>query len=260
MNYKNLIGFVGLTLLSTPSWAEEPIDTDGPDYVESAEAVGKHHVQVETGVSVERTHHDDKNTRAITTPTLLRIGLSDVLEARIETDGQTWEKSYDERTTHKGQADTAIGLKWHVQDHDMSSGKPSIAFLTHFDLPTGTHGFEGKGVRPSWRMVSTWDFPKDRYIGVMPGVRYDTTPEGKRFVSGIMAVTAGQNWTESFRSYVETYADQIAHKKDGGVVWSYDFGSSYTVSNDWLVGARVAFPVNKNTPNRLLLLQVAGRF
>src|SRR5262245_3846378 len=69
--------------------ADDGIVTDRPDFVESSLTVGKYRFQIETSVNLERDDQDDVKFRTWTTPTLLRFGVSDNLELRLESDGYT---------------------------------------------------------------------------------------------------------------------------------------------------------------------------
>jgi hypothetical protein len=112
-----------LSCAAAPALAQEkqePLVSDRPDLVETSEVVGKGRFQIETGVLVERERSADERGRTYTTPTLLRVGLSDTVELRLESEGRTIEHSRDkasgERSTIAGYADTSIGFSWHVQD------------------------------------------------------------------------------------------------------------------------------------------------
>src|SRR5690348_15514488 len=67
---------------------DEPISSDRPSVAESAQVVGKGRVQLETGPQWERQRDDALHTRTLSTPTLLRFGLGETSELRIETDGR----------------------------------------------------------------------------------------------------------------------------------------------------------------------------
>ncbi len=114
--------------------AAEPIDTDGPDFVESSEVVGKGHTQLETDVTSERVS------------TLVRLGIADTVELRAAAEGRE---------------DFAIGIKWHSQDRNPAAGIPALSWIVHFER------------HPSVRSVATWDLPYDLALGLMPGVRVD---------------------------------------------------------------------------------------
>ncbi|HEY0588438.1 MAG TPA: hypothetical protein VGD52_20055 [Pseudoduganella sp.] len=97
--------------------ASEPdrwITTDRPDFVDAPEVVGKGHIQLETGVL--------QSKEARSTPTLLRIGVADALELRLETDGCLTDRSDLART--RGWGDAAMSFKW--QTHEGEGGSPRV--------------------------------------------------------------------------------------------------------------------------------------
>ncbi|HSI48181.1 MAG TPA: transporter [Ideonella sp.] len=228
-----------LTLLAacalTPAFAADEIVTDRPDFVESSDVVGRGRFQIETGFSSERQDGNGLKTRTRSTPTLLRLGVSDALELRVETDGatrsRTQDTATDTTTTSHGFADTSLGLKWRMQEGNEESGAPGMAWLLHADLASGSRDFRGQGVRPSLRFVAEWDLPHDFSVGVMPGVVADKTGDGKRFAAGIFAVTLGKGWGPAWHSFVEVAGQQLAAQRNGGKVVSFDFGASYLVTD-----------------------------
>ena len=102
---------------------DDGIVTDRPDFVESSNVVGRGRFQIETSVLAERDKTDGVRARTYSMPTLLRYGVGDVLELRLETDGRTVQHAGSDGTT-AGYADTALGVKWHVQDE--APGRPSV--------------------------------------------------------------------------------------------------------------------------------------
>ncbi len=68
---------------------DDGIVTDRPDFVESSNVVGRGRFQIETSVLAERDKSDGVRARTYSMPTLLRYGVGDVLELRLETDGRT---------------------------------------------------------------------------------------------------------------------------------------------------------------------------
>jgi hypothetical protein len=95
--------------------ADEGIATDRPDFVESSDVVAKGKAQLELDWNVERDKSTGQKSRQRSTPALLRIGLGNNLEARIETDGLLTSSTTDTTTSittrQKGTADVALGLK-----------------------------------------------------------------------------------------------------------------------------------------------------
>ncbi|MDO9356321.1 MAG: transporter, partial [Solirubrobacteraceae bacterium] len=202
--------------------------------------------------------------RTTSTPTLLRAGLSDALELRLETDGFLHERSRDAATgtdeRRRGFADASLGLKWHMRDGDEAAGTPGIAWLAHLDLETGSSAFRGQGVRPSLRMVAEWELPNEMAIGVMPGLMLDRDADGKRFAAGILAVTLSKGWTPAWRTFVEVAGQQLASKRHGGNVITFDTGATWLVTDDLQFDVSVARGLTSNSPDWQWGVGMAVRF
>lgn len=239
--------------LATAAHAEEPISADRPDFVESSGVVGKGRFQLETGFSSEHNKADGVKERTTSTPTLLRFGLSDSLEFRVSSDGFSRLRSEDTATgittRERGYSDLNIGIKWNTQEGDADKGTPSTAWLLHADLETGSRAFRGDGVRPSLRFVAEWDLPNDWSVGVMPGVFVEKNEDGDRYVGGIAAVTVGKSWTDRFRTYFELAGQQLASKKNGGNIATWDTGATYLITNDVQVDIGFSWAATKETPD-----------
>jgi hypothetical protein len=242
------------------AFAAEPIDADGPDFVESSEVIGKNRFQYEADLLSQRDQRTPTVIQTTSTPTLLKYGITDTIELRLQTEGYIRNASQNNNAVQTGTGDTALGLKWHSQDKEDAAGKPSISWLLHFDTPSGSNGFSRPGVRPSLRSVMTWELPQNFALGVMPGIKYDTANDGHRYTSGILGVVLNNRLTERFRAFVEMSAEQLAHAQDGGNVAYWDIGAAYLLTTDTQLGARAGFAANQNTPSNYFLIEVAQRF
>ncbi len=241
--------------------AGKSIDTDGPDFVESSEVVGNGRFQFEFDVVTERDRRNAVRATTLSTPTLLRFGVADTVELRVETDGALRVIDHSGAgTTAGGRGDTAFGIKWHTQDRDPTTFTPAVSWILHFETPSGTGQFKGRGVSPSLRTVITWELPHDLSLGFMPGIRYGSIADGKRYASAINGLVLNKQWTGKLRTFVENAVPRIAHAADGGVEMSWDVGAAYLVTNDWQIGMRAGVAANRNTPTNQVLLELAGRF
>src|SRR5690606_27592295 len=114
-----LAALLGTCCLSAHA-QDDSIATDRPDFVESSSVVGKGRFQIETGFARETDRDGDRRTRVSTTPTLLRMGLGETWELRVETDGYARIRSEDRALAAseriQGMSDLALGVKWHMQD------------------------------------------------------------------------------------------------------------------------------------------------
>lgn len=242
-------------LLPLSTQAEEAaMATDRPDVVESSAVVGLGRFQVETSFASETNQVGGIKTTTRSTPTLLRYGITNNAELRLETDGFLRDGQ------DHGFADVSLGLKWHTHDGDEATGRPGIAWLFHADLDTGSRPFRGQGVRPSVRMVAEWELPHDISLGVMPGLLRDQNGEGKHFVAGIFAVTVGKSWTDEFRTFVEVAGQQLTSVKNGGSIITCDAGAAYMLSPTMQLDAAVSIGANQTTPDRLWTVGFSVKF
>jgi len=249
----NQLAMGTLTALAGVSMAHagEAIVTDRPDFVESSDVVGRGRFQIETGYLSERTQADGVTSRTVTTPTLLRLGVNDAIELRVETDGYVRNTLQDANGTQRerGFSDVSLGVKWRVQEGDEAAGKPGLAWLLHVDVDSGSPAFRGQGLRPSLRGVAEWDLPNGFSVGVMPGLLIDKNAEGRRFAAGIFAVTVSKEWAPGWHGFVELAGQQLAAKKNGGAVVTFDTGVSYLVTESMQVDFAIARGLTSDSPD-----------
>ncbi len=229
-----------LPLSSAFAEDKDAIVTDRPDFVESSNVVGKHRLQVETSFALDRKHDGAVVEQSAATPILLRYGINDTLELRMETDGRLRRRVGDAhgRLTDSGYGDLSLGLKWHVADGEGS--RPSVGMLVHADLATGSPAMRGAGVRPSLRMAAEWELPAQMSLGVMPGLSLDRTEDGRRFTAAIFGVVIGKAWSERLRSFAEVAAPRIARSRSGGSDVRFDTGVAYLLSDQCQLDSAVS--------------------
>jgi len=255
LRYLPLAAVAACTLAALPAHAgdDEPISTDRPDVVESSQVVGKGRVQIETSVQWERQRGDGARVETLSTPTLLRIGAGERLELRVETDGRQRIRSSDSAGVDRvsGYADSAVGIKWHVADQQGEglAGRPSMAWLVHADLPSGSRVLRGHGVRPSLRLAAEWELGDGYGVGVMPGVALESDEAGKRYGFGILAATLGKEFNERVRGFVELAASQIARAAHGGTEATFDTGLTYLINKDCQLDLALARGLNRRSPD-----------
>jgi len=250
---------LALTLFLGLAYADETLTTDRPDFSESPEVVGRGRFQIETSIAFERDKREGTRTRS--TPTLLRLGLNDSWELRLETDGLLRQRDTDTGRTVSGSADPALGLKWHLQDGDEDDGRPSMALLFNVDADTGSPAFRGRGLRPSVRMVSEWEFDGGWSLGVMPGIVYDKNPEtDKRFASGMLALALGKQLTPKLSLVAELAAQRVASRRNGGNVFTFDPAVAYLIGELAQIDFGVDFGLNRNAPDTTVALGLSVKF
>lgn len=205
---------------AVPAHAEDPIDTDGPDFVESSEVVPAGRFQFELDVARELESRNGGLPANAATPLLLRYGFREDFELRVATDGLQREPGL------RGTGDLTLGLKWHAQDRDPAKGVPAVSWILHFDLPTGSKALRGQGVRPSLRSVITWDLPNDMSFGALPGFRADHDSTGQRYIAATFGGVLGKKLSETNRVFAELSISQLARADRGGNIINWDVGGA----------------------------------
>ena len=237
---------VALFALSFPGCAEAQIATDRPDFVESSAVVGAGAMQLETSTAYTRVGSGSVRQASWSTPTLLRIGLSPVLEFRLETDGWVRDDSARGFTTEDGVADVAVGLKWHTSDE--SGGRPATALLLHADLPSGSQPHRGDGVRPSVRAVAEWTLPAGMALGVMPGLALARSTD-ESYAVGLLGVVLAKELTGSLRAFGEIALEEVASGSRGGTVGTVNAGLALLLSANLQLDTGASWGINRRSPD-----------
>lgn len=234
---------------------DDPIEPDRPDFVDSTRVVGKGRVQLEAGYAVERNRDAGVRERTGSTPALLRVGVSDTLEARVQTEGriryradrpdvQGWVHERE-----RGWDDTTVGVKWRLADGDQDAGwrRPAFGIIADAAFDTGSALFRGHGVRPGLRAVAEWERPQGLSLGVMAGVVRDHDDTGRRAVNGVLAVSLGKDWSDRLHTFVELAAPRIARARHGGTEASLDIGGAWALTKDCQIDAALQRGLNHRT-------------
>jgi hypothetical protein len=243
---------------------QEPMSTDRPDFLTSPSVVGKGRYQIEIGPFIERTDTADLRTRTVTVPTLVRIGVSDSLELRVETESynrvRETELETQMTTRTSGWADGTLGVKWAMRKGDADSGAPAIGWVLQAAVPSGSAALRGRGVRPALIGAFEWELANEFGVAASAGVTYDNTGEGERFASGLLGAGISKGVTDRLTLAAEIVATQIARGKYGGSVTVADVSATYALTGDVQLDALVGRKVSSDGPKYFFTVGVSLRF
>lgn len=234
--------------------ALEPIDTDGPDYVESSEVVPKGYFQYELDIGTASRSTNGIQTALTDTPLLMKYGIANNWELRIASDG------FMNQNGQQGIGNTAFGFKYHSQDRSTDTGAPAVAWIVQFQTPIATSYFRTGGILPSLRSVITWDFPNNYTLGMMPGVATQANEAGQTYTAGIFGAVLNKKINEKWRAFVELAMPTISKPNQNGILASGDIGAAYLLTNDIQLGFRAGVGLNANSPRKYGLVEIAQRF
>ena len=247
-------GFALLWLLPLGACAApdgDAIASDRPDFVDSSTVVGKHRFQIETGVATERDRADGVRERTDATPTLLRYGVSDDWELRLESDGRlrvtSDELATGNRSRVTGYADVSVGAKWHVRD--AAGAWPALGVVASWDLDSGSRPLRAQGKGGTLRLGAEWDLPGDLNLGLVQGLAWQHRDDGGRFTSALFGIVLEKSWNERLSTFIEYSARQIARARDGGSVSTFDIGAGWLLSKSVKLDTALSRGINRNAPD-----------
>lgn len=256
----SLLGF----FFGTAGAAEDDnISTDRPNFLTGPEVVGKGRFQVELGGLVQRDDAGDQRTRTVSTPILLRLGVTDTLELRLESEGRmrTRDTNLPAQTTvhENGYAGASLGVKWNMQKGDQT-GTPSIGWVVRADLPSGSRAFRGRGVRPAILGAFQWALQSEFEVSIIAGAKYDNHDTEGRLVSGTLGAGLSKGLTDRFKIAGEVVAQDIRSKKYGGTAVIADVTLIYLVTPSFQIDALVGRGLTNDSPKYLFTAGASARF
>ena len=229
---------VGLALLITPlaqaqvvaSDADDYINPDRPGIADGSNVVGHDHFQVETGVQQELRNGGHDRTRFV--PTLLRLGLDQNWELRMESSVYTWTKSDVAQGIQlsQGASPTSIGVKYHfIESKDLE--QPSVGAILRVFTASGSGEFRTHHATGDFRFAADWDFAPKWSLNPNLGVALYEDSLQKIFTAGLFAATLSYNPCKFFNVFVDTGV-QSPETKYGKTSAIFDLGVAYIIGHD----------------------------
>jgi len=202
--------FVLTFLLAVSLNAQAPLVTDRPDFTESAIVIPIKSLQIESGLEWAVF---DPNSVFTYPNTLLRFGLSDRFELRLEVPG--WSKWESASAQFE---DLGIGFKWQLTPGD---AVVPAAILLHTVLPVGNETVRGEAGDFNFLYAGAYDFTDRLGLSWNLGVSLTEVDE-KRQWGQRYSVALGIGLSERFACYLETMGEvdhngHWAPLLDGGV-------------------------------------------
>jgi hypothetical protein len=243
-------------LAQTPSSSQghdvPELVTDRPDFTESSNVVGSGVLQIESGTTFEHDRDAGVRNGMLSTPSLLRLGVSNRLEFRLASDGVLSESlnfaSRHERTT--GGADTEVGVKYMLTENPFHG--TSFALIAAMSLPTGADGLSSGGYDPGVKFTWARDLPRGFGLSGnfnLASVTAGDDREWERSVSLSLGHGLGEQWGAYWETYGFVDGDGCACTFNTGVTRAlgrhmqidFEVGRGITSSApDWFAGVGFA--------------------
>lgn len=196
------------------------INPDRPGIADGSATVRRGVFQVELGGELD----DDSGSHTLSTPLLLRYGLTDALELRVETAG--FGRVSESGRTKTGFNPTSLGLKYHFHD------APSLGVIARFFPPSGTGVFHNDNSSGDVRLAA--DINLGEKWAINPNVGIASENVGScRTTTGLAALTVQRNLTEKANVFVDGAADSSSLVFDAGAAWILGRDLQLDVSVGW---------------------------
>ena len=172
----------------------DPINADRPGIADGSQTVGRGTFQVELGG--ERDHFADGNVRVLSTPLLLRYGLTAPLELRVESAG--YGRATAPGFSASGWSPLSLGFKYHFLD------KPSLGIIARYFPASGSGAFKSEHPSADLRLAADVDLSETWSLNPNVGVTTRNDGDG-RFTAALAALTLQYNVSKTFNVFVMLY-------------------------------------------------------
>ena len=249
-----LAGLVATQALGQP---EEDINSDRPGFAESSEVVGPGRIQLETGLQreVRKAGHDPE--RKVFVPTLLRFGVSERLEGRVESDLYAWMREPGGERT-QAYAPLSLGFKYRFLEGKGS--RPSLGALVRLSPPSGSNALRTQHTTGDVRLAADWELSEQWSLNPNVGLAIDEDDQGNRFSARLVAATLAYKPVKKLQLFVDFLA-QSPEEKGGRTSVIYDAGLAYLLSRDVQVDASLGVRgAGSTTPQSFVAAGLSVRF
>ena len=212
--------------------ADDTINADRPGIADGSAVVGKGRFQIETGLQREFRDRAGEKTHTVFIPTLLRLGLSDKWEMRIESNVHTWDRvtaADGTFTKSSGDAPVSVGAKYRLQDADGTGSSSGI--IVRIFPRSGSGNYRSSYITADVRLVADWDFAADWSLNPNVGLARYEDGAGQLFSAGLFAATLSYNVNKKLSVFLDG-ALQTPESKGGKAMTIYDGGVAYLMTPD----------------------------
>jgi len=231
--------------LNAAAQSEDLINPDRPGIADGSQTVGRGRFQIEVGAERD----DDEGARNLITPLLLRYGLTDRLELRVE--GNGYQHLSVGGFTASGFAPLSIGAKFHVADH------PSLGIIARVFPPSGSGEFRSEETTADLRLATDVEL-NDRWsvegnIGAV-----STTDDVGRFTAGLAALTVTYAPTKKLGIFVDAGL-QSPEERFGSYGLILDTGATWLLDRNTQLDASIGWGAHGLTPPQVFFAAGVSR-
>jgi hypothetical protein len=235
-----------LAAVAAHSQGQDLINPDRPGIADGSTTIRRGAVQIEAGVERDDQLSGGVEQRILSTPALLRVGITDALELRFEGTGYRRLTSPEEASS--GWAPVSVGLKVHLQEEDANRHRPSLGIIARLFVPSGTGGFHSAEATGDLRLAADLDLTGHWSINPNAGIAF--TEDNGRFTAALAALTIQYTFTPRLNAFVDG-GMQAPETRGGTSSLLLDTGAAYIVGRNLQIDASIGWGAHGTTPPRL---------
>ena len=212
---------------------EDLINADRPGIADGSRTLEARQAQVEIGAQHERHVDADGRSRLFFVPTLLRYGITDRVEARVESN----TLSHEHLTAGDGSSESATGaapvlLGGKVLLHDShGEHRRSLGAIVRVAPPSGSSEFRTSHTTGDVRLAGDWDFAPHLSLNPNVGAAHYEGQSGDAYDAALGALTLTYQPNDRALPFVDA---GYQSRDDSGGTWSLvvDAGIAWIVGRD----------------------------
>lgn len=213
-----------LTGLSASATAvEDVIASDRPGFADGADVVGRSRIQVEAGIQRDTNRAGEDPERRTFLPTLLRAGLTEASEVRLESDLYAWMR-HPEGPRSEAYAPMSFGFKYRFRE--AANGQPALAAIVRATPPSGSKTLRSHRTTGDVRIAADLELSEKWSVNPNVGFALEEDDEGRRFRTASIAGTLAYKPTRTLELFVdsavktpETKGRRSSLVSDGGIAY-----------------------------------------
>ncbi len=225
-----------------------PIQLDRPDQTECPFITPKNHIQIESGLTMEKISRDESSYSLPSS--LWKYGINEKWELRVVTEFNTQQSSSSKLS---GLAPITIGFKTALCEE--TGFIPKTSFIGHLQTSQlGSKRFQTPYIAPSFRFTMQHTLSKNISLAYNLGAEWDGQSAAQTY---IYTLTTGIGLTPKWGCYGELYGflspiNKADHRADCGI--------TYLINKDVMVDISGGFGLTDNAPNNYIALGFSFRF
>ena len=242
--------------------SENLINADRPGIADGSQVIGPRRFQIEAGIETDFLGGGNATQRLLTVPTLLRFGISNRYELRIESTGYANLSSTTSPggTQHTDGANPiSIGFKRQFQT---SSGArhPGVGAIVRLYPGSGGGVFKTSHATGDVRFAADWDFAPHLSLNPNIGAGVYEDDQGRLYGTGLLATTLTYAPTTRLGVFAD-YGLQSRQATDSATSLIYDGGVTYIVGTNVQLDVAVGTgALGRATPHPFWTAGVSVRF